>query len=93
MSDQIDLDEWYTAAQAAERLTANSGRNIAVGYVRTLARYGKVTQKKLGSHAALYLKKDVDPYIVEARGEKIVRFNRQKTLGKDKTKKVQKPAA
>lgn len=28
--------------------------------------YNIVHQKKLGSHAALYLKKDVDPYIVEA---------------------------
>ncbi len=87
MEDQINLADWYNAADAAKRLTANSGKPIDVSYVRTLARYGKVTHMKLGTHAALYLKKDIDAYIVEDRGEKIARLNRQKAAGRSKTKK------
>ena len=88
MDEQINLNDWYDAAQAAERLKANSGRDIDVSYVRTLARYGKITQKKLGRQAALYLKKDVDAYIVEARGEKAARHNRQMAVSRGKAKKA-----
>ena len=92
MTEQINLSDWYNAAEAAQRLTANSGRPIDVSYVRTLARYGKITHKKLGSHAALYLKKDVDVYIVEERGEKVARVNRQRAVERSKGK-VRKQAA
>jgi len=87
MPELINLADWYNAADAAERLTANSGRPIDVSYVRTLARYGKITQMKLGNRAALYRKSDVDAYIVEERGEKIARLNRQKAIGRKSKKK------
>ncbi len=41
-------------------------------YLRSLARLRKVTTKKLG-HDVLYLKADVDSYIVEDRGKKVAR--------------------
>jgi len=87
MPELINLEDWYNAFDAAERLTANSGRPIDVSYVRTLARYGKITHMKLGTHAVLYLKKDVDAYIVEERGEKTARLNRQKALERKSKKK------
>jgi tRNA G46 methylase TrmB len=68
-----------------------------VSYVRTLSRYGKIKQIKLDSHAALYLKSDVDNYIVESRGEKVARINRQKAVDKKRQGKrpkvEEKPAA
>jgi hypothetical protein len=77
MADLINPEEWYDAAQAAERLSRNSGKKIDNSYVRTLARYGKIRSLKLGSRASLYLKEDVDHYIVEERGEKSARAKRQ----------------
>jgi hypothetical protein len=87
VSDQINLDEWYNPSEAAERLTANSGRKIDTSYVRTLARYGKIRTLKLGERASLYFKSDVDSYIVEDRGEKSGRAKRQQALEKGKREK------
>jgi hypothetical protein len=77
MAELINPEEWYDAAQAADRLTRNSGKKIDTSYVRTLARYGKIRTLKLGSRASLYSKEDVDRYIVEERGEKSARAKRQ----------------
>ena len=78
---QINLDEWYTAQEAAERLTANSGKPIGMDYPRTLARYGKIQALVIGK-MRLYKKSDVDVYVVEERGEKSHRAARQKSQGK-----------
>ncbi len=78
MTEEINLTDWYDADAAAKRLTANSGKKIDNSYVRTLARYGKIRSKKLGTRASLYLKADVDAYVVEERGEKSGRAKRQK---------------
>ena len=85
MADDINLNDWYDAPQAAERLTRNSGRTIGSNYVRSLARYGKIKSLKVSSRASLYLKEDVDRYIVEDRGVKSGRAKRQ--AAKPKTKK------
>jgi hypothetical protein len=67
----INLDDWYTTQEAAERLSENSGRPIDINYPRTLARYGKITSLDVGARGKLYLKKDVDGYVVSAkRGRK-----------------------
>ena len=73
----INLAEWYTASQAAERLSRNSGKAIKADYPRKLAQYGKVKTLKISERASLYWKADIDAYIVEERGEKSARAKRQ----------------
>lgn len=82
MAEIINLDEWYNPTEAAERLTANSGKSIDISYVRTLAKYGKLTTYPISPRVRLYLRKDVDAYIVEERGEKSGRAKRQKAKRK-----------
>jgi len=68
---RINLDDWYTAEEAAKRLSENSGREIDVNYPRTLVRYGKITSIDIGKRGKLYLKKDIDAYKVDTkRGRK-----------------------
>jgi hypothetical protein len=92
MTDDINLNDWYDAAQAAERLSRNSGREIASDYVRSLARYGKIRSVKVSSRATLYLKEDVDRYIVEGRGVKSARAKRQSAKPKPVRKQTKHAA-
>jgi len=82
MPESFRLDEWYTPTQAAERLTANSGKKIDISYVRTLARYGKIHSFQISERVRLYSKVDVDGYVVEERGEKSGRAKRQAAIRK-----------
>jgi hypothetical protein len=67
----INLDDWYTTEEAAKRLSENSGRAIDINYPRTLGRYGKVETLDIGARGKLYLKKDIDAYVVTTkRGRK-----------------------
>jgi hypothetical protein len=91
MTEPFNLDEWYNPTQAAERLTANSGKKIDVSYVRTLARYGKIRSFQISDRVRLYRKEDVDQYIVEERGEKSGRAKRQSA--QSKTRKPEQKAA
>lgn len=83
---EINLNEWYTASQAAERLSRNSGKPILTSYPRKLAQYGKIKSLKMGERNSLYWKADVDAYIVEDRGEKSGRAKRQNAKPKGKQK-------
>jgi hypothetical protein len=68
---RINLDDWYTAEEAANRLSENSGRKIGIDYPRTLVRYGKITSIDFGKSGKLYLKSDIDAYKVDVkRGRK-----------------------
>ena len=78
MPDQIDLEEYYTAKEAAEVLSKNSGKRIDPAYLRTLTKYGKLTPKKIHSYLSLYPKAQVDAYVVEERGEKSGRAKQAK---------------
>jgi len=60
MPDRIDLEQYYTASQAAEVLSKNSGKPIDPSYVRMLVKYGKLTPKKINSRLNLYPKSEVD---------------------------------
>ena len=60
----INLDEWYTAEEAALVLSKNSGRTIDKAYPRTLARYSKIKSLDIGARGKLYWKADVDAYEV-----------------------------
>ena len=89
MTDEqsFNLDDWYNPTQAAERLSANSGKKIDISYVRTLARYGKIRSFQISERVRLYFKQDVNAYVVEERGEKSARAQRQKAVSKPSKKK------
>jgi hypothetical protein len=74
---QIDLSQWYSAAAAADRLSRNSGKKVVVSYPRKLAQYGLIRSIRISERNRLYWKEDVDRYIVEERGEKAARTQRQ----------------
>ena len=58
--ENINLAEWYTAKEAADKLCTSPK------YVRTLAiQYKKFKTHKLHEHVMLYWKEDVDNYQVE----------------------------
>ncbi len=76
MPDMVNLEQYYTAKEAADVLSRNSGKKIDAAYIRTLARYGKFHPKKINSRLQLYPKVEVDSYVVEDRGEKSGRASR-----------------
>lgn len=56
----LDLSQWYTAKEAAEKL------GTSLKYVRTLGvQYEKFKTHKLSDHLMLYWKADVDGYQIE----------------------------
>jgi hypothetical protein len=67
---QASWDDYYSPEEAAARLSENSGRPISKDYLRSLASYGVFNTKKIGN-MNMYLKAEVDPYVVERRGEKL----------------------
>lgn len=71
--------EWYTAGEAAKRLSETSGRTVPPSYVNKLATLGKIGTKKVHERLTLYSKPDIDTYKVEARG---VRAGQVKRTGK-----------
>jgi hypothetical protein len=57
---KVDLNKYYTAKDAAEKL------GTTTRYVRTLGiQYRKFRTYKLADHAMLYLKADVDAYSID----------------------------
>jgi len=71
-SKRINLDEWYTNDQAVQRLSENSGHPVNRNYPRSLARHNKITSFDIGTGSKLYLKADVDAYVVDTkRGPKV----------------------
>ncbi|HEX3640430.1 MAG TPA: hypothetical protein VHV10_04005 [Ktedonobacteraceae bacterium] len=71
------LKEWYTAGQAAKKLSENSGKPIDPDYVFKLAYLGKISTMKLGIRVTLYSKKDVDSYKVGGRGRRPAKDSKQ----------------
>jgi len=82
--NQYSIDDWYTAGEAAKVMTAKNKRVVKAEYLRSLARLGKITTKKIGERTTLYLKKDVDAYVVEDRGEKAARAKKALASKKEK---------
>ena len=79
--DLLPLSYWYTAGDAAAALSRTSNRNVDPSYLRSLVRAGApIRTRKMGPRSMLYLRHDVDRYMVEARGQKAGRA--QKTRGK-----------
>jgi len=61
------LEDWITSNEAAEILTVNSGHPISADYVRLLANAGKLTTRPIGARIKLYLRRDVEKYIVDTK--------------------------
>jgi hypothetical protein len=65
------LDDWISGYEAARIMTERSGHAIHPDYVRRLGNAGKLTTKKFSERAKLYLKSDVERYVVDTkRGRK-----------------------
>ncbi len=64
---KVNLDDYYTAKEARDRLSENSGREIGIDYPRTLANKNKIRSLDIGARGKLYLKVDVDTYIVSTK--------------------------
>jgi len=75
-------DEWYTAGEAAKRLSVNSHREVKPDYLFKLGELGKVRVKKLAPRVTLYAKVDVDSYVVEERGAKSGRLRHEQAQEK-----------
>ena len=78
----INMDEYYTASQAAEVLSKNSGKNIDPSYVRKLARpeYNILHPLHVAPRYHLYPRSEVDAYVVEDRGKKAARAKKMKSV-------------
>ena len=76
-TERVNWNDYYTPEEAAEVLTKNSQKEVKKDYLRTLIRYGVFEPKKLGN-INMYLRSEVDAYVVEERGEKSGRAKRQK---------------
>jgi len=72
------IEGFYTASQAAEVLSRNSGKAIKPLYVSTLARYGILHPVKVTARVNLYPKAEVDAYRVEERGVKLAHMREAK---------------
>ena len=56
-------------------MTKNSQKEVKKDYLRTLVCYSVFTPKKLGN-VNMYLKSEVDTYIVEGQGDKLAHKRR-----------------
>lgn len=92
MPDRIDLEQYYTAKEAADVLSRNSGKPIDPAYVRLLVKYGKLTPKRINSRLNLYPKSQVDAYIVEDRGVRAAEAAIKKAGGPSKRRKPKEAA-
>jgi len=57
--------EWVTAKEAAEIISANSGRPIIQQYVRDLAQKHKIRYKALDGRTNVYLRSDVEMIVIK----------------------------
>lgn len=92
-AENFNITDWYTAKEAADRLSRESGREVDISYPRKLAQYGKIRSYKISDRVSMYLKADVDAYHVEARGEKAARAQRLRAKPKRSKKASDKKNA
>lgn len=71
------LQEWYTASEAAKKLSETSGKRIDPDYLFKLGHLGRVRTMKLGKRVTLYNRKDVDSYKVGGRGRRPAKDSKQ----------------
>lgn len=63
-----DNRRWYTAGQAAARMTQNSGKKVHPNYLHILASRGKIEHFELDATTWLYNADQVDGYVVKKQG-------------------------
>lgn len=85
MARRTDWNEYYTPQEAVERLRQNSGKKeISIDYLRSLVRYGVLHPKKIGN-VNMYLRSEINPYIVEERGANLKRRRQEQRSKKPVT--------
>lgn len=65
--------KWVTSKEAAAILSEQSGHIISDAYVRRLGNTQKLTTSAIDGRTKLYLRSDVERYIVKKRGNGDVR--------------------
>ena len=60
-------EEWISAKQAADILTANTDHTISADYVRMLAKSNKITTRERNARENEYLKSDAERYRVRPK--------------------------
>lgn len=63
----VDFRDYYSNAEAVDRLRENSGHPINPNYPRYLARKGLIRSLDFGARGKLYLKEDVNRYVVSSK--------------------------
>lgn len=65
--DMGKAEQWITVQEAARILSENSGHEVKPDYVRYLGWQGKVASKPLDGRTKLYLKRDIEHYLVHTK--------------------------
>ena len=94
-AETTNWGDFYSPEEAIEVLRRNSNKpNLSIDYLRTLARpsYGKLHPKKVGN-VNMYPKSEIDAYIVEDRGDKLVRAHLAKAAQRRSRSRGKKKAA
>jgi len=60
-------EEWVELPEAVNIMSERHGRRIAPGFITRLALDGKITTKKKDGRTNLYLKSDVEAYVIRQR--------------------------
>lgn len=83
----------YTAGQAAQIMSKNSGRAVSPDLVKKLGQRGVIKRIPAQSNLNLYNKEDVKAYIVEERGTKAGRAAKERAKTKRATQSSAKGGA
>jgi len=65
--EAMKKEGWISAKEAAEIISANSGRTIIQQYVRELAQKGKIAYRPIDGRTNEYLRSDVEKVKVRAK--------------------------
>lgn len=68
VAQQIELDDWVTADQAAALLAAKKGQSISKDYPRQLASRGKIRARRLTTKLSLYSRDDINGFVFNRVG-------------------------
>jgi len=61
------FDDWVNGTEAARIMSSRSGHAVSPDYVRRLGNSGKLTTRKVNERAKLYLKSEIERYIVDTK--------------------------
>jgi hypothetical protein len=61
------LSEWVSGREAAAIISANSGHEVSQRYIRALAAHNQITTRIIDGRTKLYLRRDVERYVVDTK--------------------------